>query len=853
MYDRHLRFTLILLIVIAQTFCADILPRVGVTSGAIAWRLARFRNYSEFRTASGASNFTRMKELVSMDKVVAYDNDGNMIFSREDMPPVYLDNQSDFLILRDGFAYFYLDYGFASQPLFLQLFSKDGVRTGEKLTMAECHQFSVVGSRSSENTLLIAWIESRNSTIELSYRLVDSGGRFLTSPILLDSVIWNESVDMFSLSTSSVVNGGFLINWVGLDETTQQFVIKSAYIAAQHPTTYAGPAILADHQDTGFLRLLSCGGIQVDEGHTCLYEHWGSISGSMVERATYMLTFAYTGSVRSAPILLDRSIVDSSTARFPKVAATLPYGGLLLSDPQNHTVSLIDGQEARFLQGDIGTSISILPNNTVLSLNQSSGAWSVVEGWSVVSTNIPKTLPESKYDNNPIITSTFPSIGSVVSISTNNLSITFLQNPQGYLQSTGKLAIYRSRDPYHPRQIIPVSEGVVAHDFQAQILPSTLNSPDSEYFVVVDPGAFIASAGNPVPGIPPNVWKFRTQKDTESVYFQIRLSSPGDSMANLADELQSFLPIAESGRLRAKLLRTEDSLDVYQVKIGGGENVQRSAMNLYADFRVMLEHKEISILSFGNATRLIDAQYGATMEADVVWHYPAHLAIIGAAAILLVFYAFCRYRYPSARNSMVIVTGLCAYSFVVSTLFVLVSSEEVKQLQMIASILYILPYVLNMILVLGIIVRQVSGNAMFYVWLSNRTFVTTIVTLISASNPALLTLLSSRIFGIDWLDAPVSEGFHKRVIYAIMVNVVTKDVPFLVIQSLFRKLYGYFKIIPYLCLVSCVVNILMGITLCAYHFWYRPKGLMALRNSSDSLSSSPSAHQKHSSRVSSFY
>ncbi|KAK9761778.1 hypothetical protein K7432_013072 [Basidiobolus ranarum] len=852
----------------------DIIPRTGVTrssNGNTVWRFARFDNYTSYNIASKASNLTKMKELEYRDKIVAYDSDRNVIFEREDMVPVYSDDQAKFIILPNGFAYFYMQYGPAPQPLFLQTFGKDGMHSGDSISLTNCNLFSVVESWTSSGLILLAWIEISNNTASLKYRFLDSRGVFLSQSTLLDTGFWDESAfpaGMMSLSTTNTVNGGFLINWAGLDDSKLEFVIKSTYIPAQYSDSYKKPFILADHGDTGFLQLLDCGGIQAGSGHFCLYDQWITINATMFKRNTFMSTFSYTGAVYDVPTLLSSSIMEQSTGSYTadlsSIAIVLPYGGLLLSTGDNYTYLFNREWKATLYSNRdiVGYSINVLPNNTLLSLNhtqaKSENEWEIIQDWKAINANIPMFLPESKYANNPVISSTSPEINQLVAVSRNDLSITFLENPHGYVKSIGNISIYNSEYPYHPRQIVPIiEEGVLAKEFQTNILSSTLNIPDSEYFVVVDPGTFLSAVGDPLLGIPPNIWKFRTQrddseKDPSAVHFQIRVKSGGNSPGDLTTELEKFIPISESGRLETRLLRTDGQNLIYQLIIHGGEHVKRSARDLLEDFKEMLAYKDTTILSFGNVTQYIDARYGVVVEDDVTSHYIIHLVVAVVVLGWLAVYLLCRRHYPIARNSVIIMIGLCGYNFIVSTLYVLLNSGDVKQLQLVSCLLYILPFIINTILVTWITIRQVSRNAMFYVWFSKRTFVTTTVTLISASNPALLTLLSSRLFGINWLDAPVSQGFHKRVIYASMVNLATKEIPFLVIQVLYRKLNGYFKIIPYLCFISSILDILMGIAICGHYYWYHRKlQRLNMDHSSDLLPSFPLPSQhKYSKRVS---
>ncbi|CAJ0910370.1 8017_t:CDS:2, partial [Entrophospora sp. SA101] len=243
--------------------------------------------------------------------------------------------------------------------------------------------------------------------------------------------------------------------------------------------------------------------------------------------------------------ILDNNLKINSTLELPN-NLTLP------SFNQKLELPAVNRNYGIFTQNS--TFIAIVPNEND---NKS---------WDLISTEIPKFLPDDKGYGNPNIETTYPLINGMIEIASQEINVTY-NTP--IVPSINNISIYQinNNDQYILRQSFPADSSYckISDDKKSlviQVLTSTFNLPNTNYYVVVEDGALkLSSTGQPLIGICKNIWKFTTDnlaiKYADPANGILRLNVEGTNLfnnlnstnkpefiKNLKSELANLTPIS---------------------------------------------------------------------------------------------------------------------------------------------------------------------------------------------------------------------------------------------------------------------------------------------------------------------
>ncbi|KAK9765238.1 hypothetical protein K7432_006590 [Basidiobolus ranarum] len=836
-------------IVVSQDTQVPRLNAIAFQDGRTIWTFSRFKNYSSFVNANPQSPtyIQDLKASILPDLVVAYDKNRNLLFERDDFPPLWSDDHSLFVALPSGdIGYFYIELG--TNLLNLQLYSTNGKKKGENIALQDVITYSAAASLASPIRVLLAFIDiDPKSGPSLKMQMFDDEGTPIGKPSLLASNIFDASQKTLyqpSVSVSATADGSFLVSWPGKTRSGDN-VIRAAYVAPGQPVTKAF-LVSTSTANTGFMKINKCDTLRAGDGHYCIYEEWTPQGGTVWARVTFITVFSYSGSVYDTPTRLGNSTEDVSKVFSPAMNIALPYGGLLVTTDYKADPTNPNAMPAIFLydrewnpkpydgKNIKSYTVCVLPNNTVITLEQAKQPsaqtgpedWFIRPGWRAVKEDLPKFLPDSKYGDNPVISSTYPELYGMIPLSLGYLNISFLQ--EDYRFGLGNVSIYDSNYAEYPREVISIvpDPNGLGKGLSMKVSSFTFNTPSHDYFITIDGGAFKSSLNEPLLGISKNIWTFTTaadyseQAERDDTVLQIRIKNStgqfrdrNEVTQKLTHDLSRLLPI-EQERVMSRYLRTDEIGEIYQVsllRLRNG-NGKRLAAKLAEDFHSMIMKKSTSNLVAGNVTRYVDPEFGTLYEENIFQtNKGALIGIVCVVICLIIFYVFCNRRFPDSDNMVIFVLAVSLFDFIADLLFVILNSGDIPYLQVPSVIFFVLPFAFNMVASTTIVVKEVSSNPKFHDWFSHRTLLTTGISVLSATNPVLLNIMRSRFAGMNDLNAPLSEKVSRWILYCTAADIIIEDIPQLIIQTLYKTNNGFFKLVPFLSMVSSCLGILFSI------------------------------------------
>ncbi|ORX97363.1 hypothetical protein K493DRAFT_406955 [Basidiobolus meristosporus CBS 931.73] len=788
-------------------------------SGGTLWSFNNFASeqaYSDYM----ASPFQMFDANTKPGTLEKYDRNRQLEFRLENMPKILSAEHSLFLpFYDDGFAHLYRKSG--DPDLFLQIYLRNGTAVNmPKMIPQRVDAFDAAVTSEEPVVIMVAVIRSLTyqNISDLTIYQFDGFGNEIASPAILASDILSNELSnrtfnyQPTVSTSVTADGSFMVSWVSTISTNIN-LIRTAYVNSGKPPAKA--FIVANSQTSGLLMIIKCDALTAGDGHFCVYDEFTpTIAGAdMMQRITYITQFSYSGSLYTLPSKLNEAPQNISVLQGQSIAYGLPYGGLVTITPDSNTsVRLYDRwwNLTPFASPDVmPTGVTVLPNNTILSLSAGGGSgpgdWTI-QGFNVHSVDLPTFLNRSSYDDNPNIVSTEPALGSEIDLNREDFRIYFLDS--NYTTGFGKIKIY-SENLKYPRETITVQaslETLSSYNFTAS--KWAFNSPEGRYYITVEGGAFRSSIGEPLPGIGSNVWLLRTKSDSnraekDGVKMQIRLNTnnPGN----------------EAKRIECSYLRSTESGEIYQVqlkKIGIGG--KRTASNLANEFSLMIRNKDRSPLGYGNFTQLIDPAFGVIREESLFKdNWRSLVAIVVVLLAVIVGFAICHRKFPRSDNAIIFMLALSLADFVADFLFVAWNSFDIPRLAIPSILFLVLPFSFNLVASAYIIVSEVSNNPLFHEWFARNTLITSLVSILAATNPVLLNLLRARFLGFNSLSAPFSTKVTRMILLCTAIGVVIEDIPQLIIQIIYKTSNGYFKLFSFLSLVTSCMGILYSIRILA--------------------------------------
>ncbi|KAK9716899.1 hypothetical protein K7432_006596 [Basidiobolus ranarum] len=771
----------------------------------------------------------RLNAASQNDTVFVFDQNRTAIFSK-DVPKVVEDRDSQWVSLPNGdLGYFYV--GFGTRTLYLQIFTAKGDLKAGPIAYQDVFCFSAVASTQpvdGSNYITVALVANQIANPTLHVMVLNPDGSQVS-----DTTLDTASFDVTSLNhkiyITSAADGSFLLTWP--DKTRDNYkAIRAAYYKPGQLVSKPFIVVSASVNSLSFLSITKCDSMKIGDGYYCIYDEVTQVANSYA-RTPYIAVFTTSGSMYIPPNALATNATTVATFQ-GTIGTGLPYGGLLLA-PSGTTLLYNANWKLQTFdnQGFILSNPNIvLPNNTVISVvkqtNAQPGDWMIGSAWKATTLNPTKLFTESKYGNNPAILSASPALAGQVPVNTDSIKINF--SKENFRNGFGNITIYDADYPQYPRQFITIVPGTanIGNTYTTKVARYAFNTPNTNYYITVDGGAFQSNIEEPLMGIRKGIWAFKTgaatdTSDKSDIVLQIRIlnaivatSDTGAVSRQLATELAQILPI-ESERISVRHLRSDGSSgDIYQITLkrlrGSGK---QTASSLAQDLQSMVSDQSASSgLLVGTTTLAIDRGFGAVVEENVFssnkW---ALIGILcGIVVIIVAYIVMCR-RFPDSDNIMLIVLAISLFDFFSDLFFIVMNSGDVPSLRVPSIIFFIVPFAFNMVASTAIIVKEVSTNSSFHEWFSRRTLVTSAVSVLSATNPYLLHLLKSKFAAISDLDAPMSENVSKWILYCTAVDIIVEDIPQLVIQTMYKTHNGFFKLAPFLSLVSSCLGIVISI------------------------------------------
>ncbi|CAG8523492.1 3413_t:CDS:10 [Paraglomus occultum] len=598
------------------------------------------------------------------------------------------------------------------------------------------------------------------------------------------------------------------------------------------------------------LSVRACASSSDGSGHQCiinmvLNSTFGNSSETFVR-----VTFLSTGAVVDV-----KELITINNFAGEMEVYNLPYGGYLLNTLtasvnktktfDKLTIDLYDNNGTFIQQADIPTDMHIsygvltFPNNSV---------WTVSEifnkTWNLISTDLPKFLPNDNGYDNPTINATYPKTGETIPTDTKTFSIVY-NIP--VVSSVGNISIYQATDngDILREEISGQSEYVSISNNNTvfiQVLDSTFNQPNTNYYVIVGSN-FVKSEkfGEALAGINKNVWYFNTG-DAEDIYadtvnglvrltangtsYYENLPSGGDKIAfwdSVKRQLSQVIPV-DLDRLSIHgkpqydpSLENKQILFRLQIKSTRATG-QRSVSKVMSDLTTLIQHKSITAVQYYTYISMLDETYGFTVTPDLWASFKYEfLAIFCILLFITILYLLARYKYKEGRNFAIFRLAIMLQDLVLDILFLYKNSRDVPNLFLPSILAFAVPVTWNSVIAFCIMVQENATNAKFQIWFSNYPKLASIFTVLAAADVEMLSILSSNFAGFPSFTAPFSVKTKTWMFWGGFTNLFIEDVPQFVIQVFYRNSTISYNIIPFLTLISSSVIITINVIERSYH------------------------------------
>ncbi|KAK9767437.1 hypothetical protein K7432_002793 [Basidiobolus ranarum] len=862
-------FLIFISFVTSQEFLVSKYEATILSQDRILWYFSRFVNESAFNTINltpDANLVNRTNQILLPSLLVMYDTNGNKINENGNLTKTLSPEDNMFIPTSNGgFIHFYIPLVKKKHGVMMDRYDKGMTKLGESTLLPG--SFELFSAARGTTYILLAGIGvSDKYRPYVSIIFFDLLGNVVSQVIPIARNIYNMSVPF--QPTVSVVpspNRYFMVNWASKSASGDN-VLRANYFSSPDGVEVSRGFIIATAErtkatnTTDFLMINKCNLLKAGDGHVCIYDHVimpvGNMTNLTISRQTYSTVFSSTGSQFDLPTLLGNFTTDASKGIGIVRAVALPYGGaLLISNTLIQSRSGIPRyiqlynrfwENHPFENNTVGlVGIGVLANNSVLSLmpdnTTDTSRLYVASNYGLRLDNPPRFLDKSVYGDNPIIKSAYPEQGSQVQIGTSlQFSLQFIQSNYTILQ--GNISIYEASRPDCPRQTFPVSSDtpVIGDTFNFTLDSYALNLPGLEYYVKVDGGTFQSAIWEPLEGLSPYQWYFFTPRqelskdEKDDITVQIALITSGNVennqiATNLTSELVDALPI-EAERINTSYLRRDVSGDIYQItikKVSDSQN--RTALSIVDNFQDMLKTKARSPLSKGFYTQTLNSDFGVVVETDLFQANRDKFIILGCVVLALgIIFAVLQRKFPSSDNAIMFVVVISFFDFCTDLLFVILNSGDIRSLRAPSVIFFVVPFCFNMLASTYIIVKEVSNNPLFHEWFSKHTLLTSAISVLAATNPALLFILSSRFCSLNSLSAPFSSRVRYQIMICVGIGILIEDIPQLVIQVIYKSFNGFFKIIPFLAVLSNCIGVVYAIVSQIYNYisWKHDKKML---------------------------
>ncbi|GBB90932.1 hypothetical protein RclHR1_01800017 [Rhizophagus clarus] len=495
----------------------------------------------------------------------------------------------------------------------------------------------------------------------------------------------------------------------------------------------------------------------------------------------------------------------------------LYYGGFLLSllKRTSNTVlynlqgSILDNDGIYYKNWDFSPDLMIYKGSYAIGDFNNGTMYLITQNdefsWKISSSNLPKI---SNDYNNPCVNSTYPAINSNISLSTPQISITYnmpvtlsINNFSIYQDDNGTPRLRQSA-PGNPSKVFKL--GSDNRTVYIDVLESTFNKPNANYYIVIDDNAVKDLISNqPLAGVGKSYWSFKTSdinddKFADDSYGTFSLTADGTKYYNnlsrerksefgfqLKTDLASAIPV-DVKRLDIKCCEFNKDQIVFTLSIkckNGLNKNERNVVSVIKDLDMLIKDKEMTPISWSNTTNLIDANYGFQQNYDIFDCYKSYIISILIGIIIIgLFYYYIRKKYPMGKNIYIFKFSLILLDFIIDITFILVKGNNVKLIFIPSIIFCAVPTTINIILSVFIVLREIIKNKAFYKWFRNNTSIAALFTILAGADVEVLNILSSQIAGVMMLNAPFSDKAGSYIFWGSFLKFFIEDIPQLIIQ-----------------------------------------------------------------------
>ncbi|CAG8560772.1 2127_t:CDS:10 [Diversispora eburnea] len=703
-----------------------------------------------------------------------------------------------------------------------------------------------------------------------AHQLVANEWKVYNNATLIGSNQYNNTGQgcVVSYNPEATMDGGFLIVWSVTifptnisDPTSPQYnqsLVYAAFLLPNSADVKTSPFVIFSGTTAYETKILACAGSDIGDGFNCFLQLFMNATTDEVQ--PYQVNFLSSGMVHDVIPL--RSNITNDKATFGDLldvaAIPLQYGGFLLLHSSLReniftftdffaTQSILDlfTTDGKLVKEQTTQVVytggsTIFPNNTVILLGMPSNwldpRYSYSSGYAIYYIDIPKFYYDDNGYQNLNVLSSYPSIGAsdipITSDSTTfTISLTF--RDYVFLSGRGDIKIYQSGYEEIPRLTIPNTLITTIHNdnsttFTADLISSTLNLPNTEYYIEVSNGMVINSdLFEPLPGIKAGVWNFTTASQkvihSDDVTVLVRfepqaqqyfISDSIDALEMLNTEISNFLPI-EINRISTPYStwyydkgKNNDYILVY-LKIESGNP---SSTKLASDLDNLISYLSYTNMINGSLTSLLDSKYGAIVQTNFWIENIVALILTGVVIVVMgLLYIVAEIKDNKAKNIAVLQFALILIDFSLDLIFLLTHSQDVSFLFIPSLIFFVVPFGFNLFLSSYIVMRETFQNDEFLHWFKMNTATTSVFTVLGSTEVEVLIILSSRIGGIKTLQAPWSERANKKIFLGSLVGFFIEDIPQFIIQILYRMNTANYGYIPFLTFVTSSLVILHSI------------------------------------------
>ncbi|CAG8675347.1 6396_t:CDS:2 [Funneliformis caledonium] len=658
----------------------------------------------------------------------------------------------------------------------------------------------------------------------------------------------NISFETPGQSTSSVFptkTGGFGIAYTTWNDQTSNdtlYVTGQVYLkflGVDHELK--GPFLIYQTSLRKRLGLNSCSvSYDKDAGYQCILE-----IDDLPALHSLKIDFWTTGSVINVTELGQDKINGGLIVR----GQPLMTGGFLITMISSEGVNGYIINQSGDIVGDwglpheIGLISGVFPNNTAWALSSNSSDSS---NFGIFSSKLKPLYNPSDYGN-IFIKSTSPNIDGSVMINGDYelLSKITMEFNEPIKVSDESLSIYQiANDTYLLRQKIQATNPKLTLDKNNRILyltnaiySSSFNVPGGIYCIEMEHN-FVRtlSEDEPLLGILKNQWKFTladfdNHKSSGSRVGILRLRVDFSSkekkgvlskqnrkefLYNLLNDISSYIP-CDANRLKVIdsnfiELRNKGEQFAFKLKIGkpiSSNEKEPSSQKIFSDLQEMIHNLDNTGLALSEYAKYLDQKSGL-VEQGSIWERYKYVIIISliGLAILIILYFVSERKFNQGRNISIFRYTLILTDFILDILFVVNNASEVQIIFIPSIIFIVIPATVNLTISVFINIYEISHNKAFQDWINRYASVTVWITLLAVADLKIMTLLTSRIAGLDCFKAPFSNKTISWIFWLSFVNLFLEDIPHFIIQVIFLKHSIAYDIIPTLTLITSVIVIL---------------------------------------------